>query len=408
MIIRLSETGSDRASAYITSNKIVRHGGRIYVGWLEAPRGPGELVPVCLAVIDQKTGEVLAKHVLGMAYDNHCGPALAMGRDGRLHFMVGAHHNPLLYRWSDDPLNLESWSAPVALGPFATYPSLIVDHEGTLHLLHRHMDQRWQLWYRRKPKDELWSPWVVLAEGPLPGYNHFYQSIVNGPNGSLHVLFQFGYTDTGSSADVKVRSVVYLQSSDAGKSWEHAGQSLNSPLLVDNVSPILHYPQGGIRISNLVVDQKNRPWFFVNFAEAPFAALYRYADKQWTRIEVPELLKVVSFEGGRESSLSLDSSGRMHLATATMPEGSSTWYDVRHEVYRAIFSEEGDLQSVNQVSPSDSGAANWLPALEHWDWNRAGECCAPTPALLYTKGTTAGRGYNINLLHNEVFLEIQE
>lgn len=403
-MITLSDTGSDRASAYITSNKMVRHNGLLYVGWLDAPAEPGQLAPIHLAVIEEKTGKVLTDHVLGKGYDNHCGPALAMGPGGRVHIIIGAHHHPLLYRWSDDPLRLESWSEPVALGPFATYPSLIVDSQGTLHLLHRHMDERWQLWYRRKRKDAGWEPWVELATSPLPGYNHFYQSIAQGPDGSLHVLFQFCYTETGRSADARSRMVVSLHSKDFGESWTHNGKRLKSSLVPEMAIPILHYPEGGIRISNLVVDAKNQVWFFTNFPEPPYAALYRYDGTSWERKAVPELLNSIGFQGGRESSLSLDRNGDLHLATATMPEGESNWHDPRHEVYRAVFSPEGNLHSLQQVSPSDPTSANWLPALEHWDWTRPEECCAPQPALLYTKGTTGSRGNNTNTLRSRVIL----
>lgn len=405
-MIQLSNTGSDRASAYITSNKIVRHNGLIYAGWLDAPGGPGQLAPIRLAIWEEETGKMVADHVLGKAYDNHCGPALAMESTGRLHVMIGAHHNPLLYRWSDDPLNLESWSEPVALGPFATYPSLVVDSQGTLHLLHRHMDERWQLWYRRKPRNAEWEQWVVLAQSPLPGYNHFYQSLVVGPDDSLHVLFQFCYSETGRSADAKSRSVVSLQSTDRGESWVHAGVRLESPLVPENTTPILHYPEGGIRISNLVVDQKRQAWFFANFPEPPYAALYCHDGNGWAVRDVAELLASVSFEGGRESSLSLDRNGCLHLVTATMPKGKSTWYDSGHEIYRAVFSRERKLLSLQQISPQDPSSASWLPALEHWDWTRPDECCFPQPALLYTKGGTAGKGNNTNTLCSRVMLTL--
>ena len=35
--IALANAGSDRATAYNISNKLVRRGERLYVGWLDAP-----------------------------------------------------------------------------------------------------------------------------------------------------------------------------------------------------------------------------------------------------------------------------------------------------------------------------------------------------------------------------------
>ena len=75
--VLLSAAGSDRATAYTSSCKIARHGQQLYVGWLDAPERPGAPTRAMLAVCDGATGEPLQGILLGEAYDNHCGPALA-------------------------------------------------------------------------------------------------------------------------------------------------------------------------------------------------------------------------------------------------------------------------------------------------------------------------------------------
>jgi hypothetical protein len=249
------------------SSKIIRRGDRLFVGWLDAPLGPGLPARIQLGVCDAVTGELEKTLQLGEGIDNHCGPALALDGHGRLHAVTGAHHGPFLYRWSDRPAIASSWSESEPLGPADTYPSLVVDSKGTLHLAHREKGERWQLWYRRKRPGREWEPPQALAVSPTMGYNHFMQSITVGPDGTtLHLTFQFYYAQTGRAIDCKGRAAVYLCSGDGGTTWFNEGAQCDSlPLTIETVRPICHHPEGGIRpgdgvrIGNHVVDAQNCP-----------------------------------------------------------------------------------------------------------------------------------------------------
>ena len=404
--IILSQAGSDRGTAYVTSSKIVRHGDRLYVGWLDAPPALGNLASVRLAVCDAKSGEMQRIFTLGRAYDNHCGPSLAMEPDGRLHVVIGAHHNPFLHRWSDTPAEEGSWSEPVALGPYDTYPSLIADADGNLHLVHRKMEDRWELWYRRKPRGKSWEPWVTMAVSPLPGYNHFYQSLSVGPGGALHLLFQYCYTDTGRSSDAKSRMVVHLRSGDGGATWFNEGSQCQFPLTVDTVKPIVRYPAGGISISNHVVDENDQPWFFSILPDHPRGALFRRVGEDWTIVDTSAAFGKFNFTRSRETSLSRDRAGRLHIAVGTNPDGGdATWYDLRHEIFHTVIGKDANVESCRQITKTDISACRWLPSLEQWSWARPDESCATTPALIYTSGLNGARdGGNRNALKTEIHL----
>lgn len=174
-LVLLSSSGSDRATGYNMSSKIIRRDGKLYAGWLEAPAETGSPARIVLAVCDAETGALQRAIQLGEGVDNHCGPALALDKGGRMHAVIGAHSGAFLYRWSDSPQEGETWSTPEALGPGDTYPSLAVDPEGTLHLAHRERGDRWQLWYRRKRPGRPWDPPRALAISPAPGYNHYIE-----------------------------------------------------------------------------------------------------------------------------------------------------------------------------------------------------------------------------------------
>ncbi len=402
MTTLLSRHGSDRATAYITSNKIVRRGEQLCVGWLDAPPSPGTLATVQLGICNARSGELEQTVPLGRVYDNHCGPALVGDSRGRLHAILGAHHHPFLYRWSDTPHDPASWSDPLALGPFDTYPSLTVDAEGTLHLVHRKMEMaRWELWYRRKPVDKGWKPWTVLAHSPHPGYIHFYQSLSIGPGGALHLLVLFHYTETGASKDSRGRSVIHLTSHDGGQSWLHEGVRCALPVEVGEIKPILHYPGGGLAISNHVVDAQDRLWFFAITPDRG-GLLLRSSDAGWEEIETPDTFRALNFSSSRETSLTRTADGVVHLVTGTHPgREPALWHDPRHELYLLSTPEAGGPGHVRQLTDTGPSAANWLPALENWSWPAAHP--TQSAALAWTRGNTAGRGNNVNALSTEVY-----
>ncbi|HWL52512.1 MAG TPA: sialidase family protein [Chthoniobacteraceae bacterium] len=402
--ILLSQAGSDRATAYITSNKIVRHGGTLYVTWLDAPVEPGQRSPVRLAKCDDVTGRPEALLTLGKGYDNHCGAAIALDQGGRFHAVLGAHHGPFLYRWSDDAADPCGWSEPIVLGPFDSYPSLVADRDGTLHLASRRMDERWELWYRRKPPGEPWSAPVSLAVGPLPGYHHFYQSISIGPSGNLHLLFQFCYTETGRSCDALGRMAVYLTSEDGGRSWYQEGKRAALPVTIRSAKPVLVFPGGGLKISNHVVDEHDRLWFHAALPGEGAGVLLRREGNGWSEVPLPASFRKLSVQGGRETGLSRDAAGTIHLVTATRPDNVVVdWHDPAFELFHVTLPREGAPRA-RQLTPTDPAHANWLPAIEAWDWARADLSGATAPALLYTRGTSCGPGGNLNAIRTDVHL----
>lgn len=408
----VSESGSDRATAYNVSRKIVRRGDRLYFTWLESPPTPGAPARIILAACDHVTGAVDRSFPLGEGIDNHCGAALALDHTGRLHAVLGAHHGSFLYRAADQPDDPESWSAPEALGPADTYPSLAVDASGTLHLAHRERGERWQLWYRRKRPGQLWEPPQSLAVSPEPGYNHYMQSLSVGPEGALHLTFQYHYAASGRAQDCTGRAAAYLHSSDGGETWYNEGERCDGlPLTIERCRAICRYPQGGLRIGNHIVDPQGRTWLFGVTPEVPQGAFWRREDGRWTEIDLGAAWPELNLEGGRSSSLSVDPNGHIWLAVATDPEGTATaWYDLRHEIICLLLDADARVLGKSQVTQSDPSVAHWLPALQSWDWGSSSPEDAPTPGaapwMLYTAGLNAGGiwGNNRNAVRTRVYL----
>ena len=411
--ILISTTGSDRATGYNMSSKIIRTIDTLYTGWLDAPSEPGDTVKIRLGVHDPVSGELQSTQTLGEGIDNHCGPALAMDPDSRMHAIIGHHHGPFLYRWSDNPSDADSWSDPDPLGPDDTYPSLTIDAEGTLHLAHREKADRWQLWYRRKKQGQAWEPPVSMAISPTPGYNHYMMSLSVGPTNTLHLVFQFHFAETGNAADCKGRAAVYLRSLDGGDTWiDDTDEVPQLPVTLESMKAIRYIPDGGddrhaVRVANHVVDSQDRAWFFASIQDAEGGIIYRRDPAGWTEFDLGEMTGGLNVEGGRSSSLSRSSDGRLHLGLGTSGDGSRTsWYDPSLELYHVSFNENGEDARCDRLTGPDEDAANWLPALENWDWNRTGICCQDHHWMSWTRGLNAGGigGNNKSALKTEVYL----
>ena len=408
----ISTEGSDRGTGYNMSSKLIRRDGDLLIGWLDAPVDKGNCARIMLGVCDEKTGEMNRSFQIGEGVDNHCGPTLALDNNGRLHAIIGAHGGFFWYRWSDDPSNPDSWSKPEALGPQDTYPSMAVDHDGTLHLSHRERDERWQLWYRRKKAGQAWEDPRVMAISPVPGYNHYMQSLTVGPDGTIHLVFQFHFAESGQAADCRGRAAVYARSEDSGDTWFNEGNRFDDALTMDTMEAVCYNPEGGdgrhsVRVGNHVVDANDQPWFFCSYPGYEHGVLWHRTENGWAPVDLAEIVAGLNMEGGRATSLSRDRAGNLHLGFATHPgKDRCAWFCPELELFYVVMDENGTAISLDQLTEAETDAANWLPALEQWDGTRPDQAFEGGHWMMYTRGLNAGGigGDNASALKTEIYL----
>ncbi len=406
--ILVSGQGSDRATGYDLSCKILRRGTDLVLGWLEAPVRSGAMARVMLGVADPATGALQGALCLAEGIDNHCGPALALAPDGRLHFMSGAHHGDFLYRWidADNPLALNHWSDPVPVGPRASYPSLVCDATGTLHLAYRESNpDRWRLVYRRLPPGGTWSPPLYLAESPVPGYNHFMQSVALGPSGVLHLVFQFHYSFTGNAIDCQTYAGVHISTRDSGQTWQaDDGTDIALPITVETAQPFIEAPAGGMRICSIVQDAQERPWIYVVHPDTPSGLICHWEDSEVVQHAPHPALASFDMRGGRSMALAFDAAGFLHFLFAHHPQGQKTpWFDPSQELHH-IRIHPADPASDPEVAclTRDPDTAHWLSVLE--------APVSPHPGglwYMWTQGNNLGGigGDNANALKTRVWLD---
>lgn len=406
----ISRQGSDRATAYQMSRRFVRWDDTLFIGWLDGPEAPGRPVRAMLGICDGETGELQASMLLGKAVDNHCGPALAMDPDGRLHVLVGGHGTPFQYRWSDDPTNLSSWSAPEELPASSTYPSLLADASGTLHLAYRQGGRYSQLRYRRKFPGQPWGEPVPLALSPKPGYAHFMQTLSLGPEGKLHLTCQFHYGDTGPSYDAWTHAGAYLFSDDGGDTWYNEGQRCRDPLTMETVRPFARFGRGeqnGGGLGNHVIGADGQPRVFCSLPDTAAGALYRRCPHgEWERHELSDKLGGLQIWHGGSSSLSRAADGDLHLVFFADPKGGPwIWSGAGMALYRARFSPTCALLDIDPITAAEPGFAHWLPALETWDWQRPEITFADGHWLMHTRAPgLKAHVINRNTIETEVWL----
>jgi len=69
--------------------------------------------------------------------DSHGMPAVIVDNSGYIHVFFGCHDTACKYSKSDDPEDISDWTAQSDIGSYCTYPQVIKDNSGNLHLFLR-------------------------------------------------------------------------------------------------------------------------------------------------------------------------------------------------------------------------------------------------------------------------------
>lgn len=408
----LSRTGSDRATAYDPSCKLLRCGDDLVTGWLDSPEQEGGPARIMLGIAEPATGRPRGSVCLAEGIDNHCGPALALDPDQRLHLMSGAHHGAFVHRWTDsaDLLDPAAWSAPQPVGERASYPALVSDVDGTLHLACRESrPDRWLLVYRNMCRGRMWSPPVTLAVNPEPGYCNWMHSFATTEDGVLHLFLQFHYAASGSAADCTTYSAVRLVSDDGGNTWrQEDGTPVTEPVTAESAQAFSSAPQGGLRLNSAVLDCHGQPWVHVVHPDNPAGYLYEFTKTGPVRHLPGGEMAAYDLRGGCAMDMAFDPSNRLFLAFAANPDKTETlWFDPSHEVHVAFIDPNRmDDTRVRLLTEVDEAVSGWLPQVEDWLPNNR-HARVSEPHVMWTRGNNLGGigGNNANSLKTEVWLD---
>jgi hypothetical protein len=413
--ILLSEDGGDRATAYTMSNKIIRLPEGLLCTWIDSKKVNQ------WAIVSSRDGKKSKQGIIGGSrYDNHCGAALAVTPDGSVHAILGGHHSDLdHYQFNAEAVN--AWEHVSSIESLATYPCLVSDKKGMLHLTYRSQrDTNWTLDYCTFDKGQ-WSDPKSLVQSVKKGYIFWTNTLAVGPENRLHLAFarivplQNGGQYHGAS---------YIYSDDQGKTWsgDATGKIRDLPVRVSELLPLegkasesriadkTFLDQNDIPgpaskeylqmvLSNLVVDPKGIPHILYHNGIDGTVELMSCRREHWVSTPIMDELeeRMPGYRVHMQSSLGVDAQGLLHAGIMMEPTIHNEWGPNGTITLAGIIDPvKGEAQFRTLTEP-DSACAIWLPACEQ---------SAPVrPSILLTKGQNAG-GFsaNLNVLKSHVIL----
>lgn len=359
----LTTDACDRSTAYHQANKIVRTRDGLWVTWLDAAYR-------CVVAEVGFDGRVRGEVLLSQGFDNHCGGALTQTPDGVLHFISGSHHRGFVYRFSATPMKAESWSLPQCAGYLPTYPSLVHDLQGTLHLAHRRAAQDsvtpWGINWAMKPAGELWTKSVNLLRMPSPLYTYPTNALATAPDGTLHLLLEWYKTWPENLYTARSVALTHLERRADGTWWHTDGREVKCiPIAMEDTALLLPRAAGNPRPGNIALLADGRPCFAVwdQFTGQTQLGV-RGADRVWRFADVGA--QVAAVDPGRvfngQPQVGVTARGEIVLACSRAAEVE--WAHPTSRIAVCVLDAEGKLLRYDTVENPSPETPDWLPNLE--------------------------------------------
>jgi hypothetical protein len=346
------------------SNKIVRRGDALLVTWLDS-----EYRNV-VADVNPEDGTVESGGFVGQGFDNHCGAAMARTPDGMIHVVNGSHHRGFVYRCSDDPKRPDSWSPPEAVGCRPTYPSLISDLDGNLHLTHRYSPMyggHWGAAWCRKEGRKPWQMAYFLVEAPATGYTYPTNALGLAPDGTVHLILEWYKTYPDNIEPPRTMAVGHFEN-PGGETWHYSdGREVKClPIGIEDSDPIVFCSAANFRPGNIAVLPDNRPVVAMWDAKRNrvFLAL-RGTDLTWQVTDLSESL--ASPCGGSHYNgtpqVAVTPGGDVVLVIARAAD--EKWGDpsTQLHVFR-LKPDSGEVLQHEPVEKTDPDEPDWLASIE--------------------------------------------
>ena len=387
----LSRYGSGRASAYAEANKIVTFQHKTHVAWLDSVT---DGFYVRIRTLDRQSNQWSQMYTIGMAYDNHGGPALTVDDRGFLHVVYYPHHHPFRYRKSKRPNDASEWEEEIEFGEELTYPTLVCGPSDTLYLTarHRRKNQLWSVeqWTKRAGED--WQGPLRILRSSARGYSHFQEALAWSPDHqSLHLSCRL-HADRGTR-----ETVAYMCSDDFGKTWHRRdGLVIELPAslgMMDVIATggrakgLLSYKCGSI-----AVDPCGVPHILYSAGNGSTAEmLIAVPDDRvgWKRR--PLASQWSGWQIGPAAGMAFNKQGTMFVTATLNCENKSN-------IVLLVSRDGGDNFSMEYLSSDLPRDRKWWPNLERPTGHNV---IVKHPSVLFTAGTR-GEG-NDDILSNDVY-----
>jgi hypothetical protein len=380
----LAEDGCDRATAYHMSNKIVRHAAGTVMTWLDSQ------YRCIIAIVDPATGAVSHAHPISQGHDNHCGAALAVTPDGRLHAICGSHAlGGFIHRHTADPTDPAAWSLPDSVGAAATYPSLLALPNGDLTLTYRHTSwsARWGMMVQRYDSEiSRWTWPIQLTVSPTERYAFPTNSLALGPDGTVHVIVEYYRTPPPNTDPAGSVGVTHFYSANGLTEWHHSDTRLvkNAPVGPADAALIARHPVGDLRPGTTTVTPDGRVVCTIwNAIHGSLDLWLRETDGRWQSHELTAAAigKNTGWKVNSQGRCTMDHTGAITVVTTVAPDRQWARPD-QHIAAIRCDAATGAVIATDTIEKATEGRANWLPSVE----SISGRVADQPPLVLYTDG----------------------
>ena len=397
----ISTSGSDRGTAYLMANKVTTWNNKIVFTWLDST------FSVQIMNYDLSTGNFSSPVQVGKTLDNHGSPAIAVDQQGIFHLVFGGHSIGFSHWYTATPGGINNWlQGPdfnIGSSDETTYPSLVIDRAGNLHLTYRagvggRADRR-VLNYRRLNKNaRQWGAPVALADAGNFQYRQYGNPLAIDSNGTLHLAFHlYGGTNRAGSS----YAIGYLRSTDGGTTWTTVdGQTPNLPVTQGSPAliPISSTPNDA-RVGTIAIDPQGRPWLTViennknstgsnNLPRGAF--LWFHNHNKWVQVRLLPTLNNLRpgkvFAWGEPGSITFDHNNWLYYA-GSYQDASLTQSFYGHRSTEPIIlcsRDEGlNFDEVPLLTSSDPMTPGWLVNMER---PTGPQLLSQKPSFIYTRG----------------------
>jgi hypothetical protein len=388
----LSDKGSNRATAYVFSNKAVTLAGKTHVVWTD------DVAVTRGRTYDHAANRWGTAFTIGEGRDNHNTPCLIADEEGRLQIAFGPHgmwdsiHEVcewptgcFRYGVSDKPGVLRSIKSLKPFGYNATYAVLARTLDKRTAIVYRGGDYPLCVQFQiQRPNGGWFTAQPLFAQDIAPQYTFYGAHMTAAKDGALYVIAHFYNAGAKTSAGVAL-----LKTPDLGKTWLDirnrkavTPQYLNPRIAVPHMGPEEGPYNGGVAVA-----PDGAVWCLVHptLAGRYRPLLSRWGGKAWHTIDLSAFLPPE--RGFWRGFLSIDARGRIHvLGCALLREqlkpGENTFGHPSSQIYYLCSTDNGRTFDCRQLSDGDPDSPSWMPSLSQPGLFHP----VDNPVLLFTKG----------------------
>lgn len=346
---KLGGSGSNRATAYIDSNKIIETADEIHFFWLDYFEGSFRVMGTTYDKVESIWSESI--FISDEVWDNHGGPAVVIDNAGIIHLFFGPHSGPMKYIRSKNPHNIEAWTGSQEIGDHLTYPTVVIDNSNSIYLFARKydgshaIDELTSLVFY-KNENGIWSQPTDLA---IPnfnkwidagkklnysqlGYVRWTQSARIDSKNRIHLVYKnYEYlpedliTDYQNFRGGASYFVGYLYSDDGGTTWNANEQPLVLPATPQTIEKIIGESDPPIEgyyynISNLSLDANDQPVVVLSKQSNNSSTDILLAQRQGGKWELSSIFpESKGYKYATPIALSIDNNNNFFVATSRYP-----------------------------------------------------------------------------------------